>query len=225
MSGETLRYRCLVLDHDDTVMESTRWVHYPAFVQGMRVLRPEVHLSLDDFFRMNMDPGIHDYYRRVVRLTDAEYQYEYDVWQSYVRTHVPRVFGGMRRVIERQRAAGGFVCVSSHSVGENILRDYAANGLPAPDLVYGWELPPERRKPAPFALRDIMERLSLAPEELLVVDDLRFGCEMADACGVASAGAGWAYDIPEIRACMERCCGAYFETPAALERWLFSPPV
>ena len=29
MSG--LRYKCLVLDHDDTVMDSTRLIHHPAF--------------------------------------------------------------------------------------------------------------------------------------------------------------------------------------------------
>ena len=30
MSG--LRYKCLVLDHDDTVMDSTRLIHHPDFL-------------------------------------------------------------------------------------------------------------------------------------------------------------------------------------------------
>ena len=215
------RFRCLVLDHDDTVMESTRYLHYPAFLLGMQVLRPEVTMSLEDFFLMNMSPGIHDYYRKVVKLSDEEYQYEFDVWQDYVRSHIPGVYPGMARIIRRQTELGGHVCVSSHSVSENIRRDYRENGLAEPELIYGWELPPEQRKPAPFALKDIMERLSLQPEELLVVDDLRFGCEMAKSCSVASAAAGWGYDIPEIRAVMEKAADRYFETAEELEAWLF----
>ena len=30
-----LRKRCLILDHDDTVVDSTAHVHYPAFLAGM----------------------------------------------------------------------------------------------------------------------------------------------------------------------------------------------
>ncbi len=111
--------------------------------------------------------------------------------------------------------------MSSHSVDVQIRRDYEVNGLPAPDLVYGWELAPERRKPDVFALEDIMARLALGPEELVMVDDLRFGCEMAHACGVTAVGAGWAYDIPEIRRYMEESCDAYCRSVEELERFLF----
>ncbi len=217
-----LRYPCLVLDHDDTVVESTRYLHYPAFLRGMAVLRPELEpMSLEEFFRINMEPGIHAYYQDVVRLSPEEYEYEYRVWQDYVRDHVPAVYEGVHRIITRQLAEGGHICVASHSVRECILRDYAANGLPAPELIYGWELPPEKRKPAPWILEDIMAHLHLAPSELVVVDDLRFGCEMARSCGVFAAGSGWGYDIPEIRAVMERSCDRYFSTPAELETFLF----
>ena len=33
-----LRYKCLVLDHDDTVVNSTATVHYPCFVEYMENL-------------------------------------------------------------------------------------------------------------------------------------------------------------------------------------------
>lgn len=45
-----MRYQCLVLDHDDTVVNSTASVNYPAFVQTLKTLRPDVHMTLDDFF-------------------------------------------------------------------------------------------------------------------------------------------------------------------------------
>ena len=45
-----MRYQCLVLDHDDTVVNSTATINYPAFVQTLQKLRPDVHMTLDDFF-------------------------------------------------------------------------------------------------------------------------------------------------------------------------------
>ena len=219
--SERLRYRALVLDHDDTVVESTRFVHYPAFLLGMEKLRPEVEVSLEGFFLLNFRPGIHAYYKDVVKLNDEEYRYEYDVWQDYVSAHTPAIYPGIRELLRRHKNAGGLIFVSSHSVKEQILRDYRENGLPEPDGVYGWELPPEKRKPDPFALRDIMERFDLAPEEIVMVDDLRFGCEMAKSCGVTSVGALWAHEISEIhdymRLCSDHCCGSVTE----LETFLF----
>ncbi len=36
MSEGKLKYKCLVLDHDDTVMDSTRLIHHPAFLVYQR---------------------------------------------------------------------------------------------------------------------------------------------------------------------------------------------
>ena len=219
--SDVLRYRALVLDHDDTVVESTRFVHYPAFLLGMEKLRPEVEMTLEGFFLLNFRPGIHAYYKDVVKLNEEEYRYEYDVWQDYVRQHTPLVYPGMRELLWRHKNAGGLIFVSSHSVKEQILRDYRENDLPEPDGVYGWELPPEKRKPDAFALRDAMERFGLKPEELVMVDDLRFGCEMAKSCGVAAVGALWAHEIAEIRNYMRDCCDHCCESVAELEAFLF----
>ena len=45
-----MRYRCLILDHDDTVVNSTATIHYPAFLEALKLLRPGVTISLDDYF-------------------------------------------------------------------------------------------------------------------------------------------------------------------------------
>ena len=216
-----LCYRALVLDHDDTVVESTRFVHYPAFLLGMEKLRPEVEMTLEGFFLLNFRPGIHAWYRDVAKLSEEEYRCEYDIWQDYVSCHTPSVYPGMKELLWRYRNAGGRIFVSSHSVKEQILRDYRENDLPEPDGVYGWELPPEKRKPDPFALRDIMEGFALRPEELVMVDDLRFGCEMAKSCGVTSVGALWAHEIDEIRDYMRLCSDVCCNSVAELEDFLF----
>ena len=216
-----LRYPCLVLDHDDTVVNSTATIHYPAYLEAMEKMRGGSDLSLEDYFRVNFDPGFMEFMRERHAFTEADFDEEYRIWQDCVRRTVPQVYPGMARVIRRQLDEGGTVCVVSHSVDENIRRDYRANGLPEPTLVYGWERPPEERKPSPFPLRDIMARLSLEPGQMLMVDDLKPGLDMATAAGVPFAAALWAHRIPEIHAHMHRFCERCFETPEALGRWLF----
>ena len=44
-----LRFKCLVLDHDNTVVQSEKTVSYPCFVETMQKFRPEVVLSYETF--------------------------------------------------------------------------------------------------------------------------------------------------------------------------------
>ncbi len=216
-----MKYQCLVLDHDDTVMDSTTHIHHPAFLVALKELRPGCTITLEDYFRVNFDPGFVEYCVQTLHLTPAEMDREVEIWKDYVRSHIPTVFPGMARIIRRQVALGGTVCVVSHSFDYNIRRDYEANGLPQPTLVYGWELPDRLRKPNPWALEQIMDKLGLGPRDLLVVDDLKPGYDMARAAGVDFAAACWAYDVPEIRAFMEQNCRLSFTAPEALEQYLF----
>ena len=216
-----LKYKCLVLDHDDTVMNSTAHVHHPSFLVALEELRPGLTMDLDTYFRINFDPGFLPYCENVLHFTPAEFDRELEIWQAYVKDHVPAVFPGVDCIIREQIARGGYVCVASHSFRHNILRDYEANGLPAPTLVYGWELPREKRKPDPWALDEIMRELRLEPDDLLMVDDLKPGYDMAKSRNVPFAAAGWAYDVPEIRAFLQANCPLYFDTPDTLYHYLF----
>ncbi len=225
MGTGVLRYRCLVLDHDDTTVNSTATVHYPAFVEYMKLYHPEIHLTLEEYFRANFDPGVVALFTEICGMTEAEMHEEEKFWNEYVQRHVPAAYPGIREILEEQQQRGGKVAVISHSYTENILRDYRENGLPAPDLVFGWESPPEERKPSPWPLRQILERFSMQPEELLVVDDLKPGYDMARAAGVPFAAAGWANDIPEIERFMRGNCDRYFKTVAELRAFLFESGV
>ena len=221
MSRGKLKYRCLVLDHDDTVMDSTRLIHHPAFLEFLREVRPGTSISLEAYFRMNFHPGFLEYCEETMRLTPAELDRELAVWKGYVATHVPPAFPGMKALMEEQLKRGGHIAVISHSLRENILRDYRENGLPEPSMVFGWDLPREQRKPSPFALDRLMACMDLAPEEMLVVDDLKPGYDMARTRSVPFAAAGWAYDVPEIRAYLQRNCPLYFDRVEGLYRYLF----
>ncbi len=216
-----LRYPCLVLDHDDTVVNSTATVHYPAFLDAMAKMRGGSDMTLEGYFRINFDPGFIAYMRDEQHFTEADFEQEYHIWQSWVRRIVPEMYPGMKHLILRQLAAGGQIAVVSHSVDVNIRRDYRAAGVPEPALVYGWEKPADQRKPSPLPLREIMEKTGLRADQLLVVDDLKPGLDMAVAAGVPFAAALWAHHVPEIRAHLHANCENCFDTPEALEAWLF----
>ena len=215
-----MKYKCLVFDHDDTVVNSTATIHHPCFAEYLREFYPGESMSLEDYFLLNFDPGFVPMCRERYGMTDADLAHEARFWQNYVKDHVPVAYPGIREIMERQRAEGGLVCVVSHSFDYNIRRDYAANGLPEPDAVYGWERPEDQRKPHPFPLTDLMERFFLRPSDVLMIDDLKPGYDMAAAAGADFAAAGWAYDIPEIERFMRQNCPLYFKTVQALADWV-----
>ena len=81
-------------------------------------------------------------------------------------------------------------------------------------------MPKEQRKPQPHALYDIMEKLGFTAEQMLVLDDLKPGYDMAKAANVRFAAAGWSNDIPEIEAFMRQNCDLYFKTVEAFGDYL-----
>ena len=215
-----MKYRCLVFDHDDTTVNSTATIHYPCFVDFLKEYYPGREISLEDYFILNFTPGFIEMCRRDYGMDDEMLEKEKDYWLDYVRGHIPEAYPGIAEIMRRHKAEGGILCVISHSMSENILRDFRANGLPEPDLVFGWELPPGNRKPDPWALFEIMKEFALKPEDILVIDDLKPGYDMAVAAGVDFAGAGWSYDIAFIEDFMRANCTNYFKTVRELDEFL-----
>ena len=195
-----LNYRCLVLDHDDTVVRSEETVNYPSFLEALKVLRPGRTITREEFTRWCFSPGFSALCSDYIGLTPEEIDVQYDMWRSYVATHIPPPYDGLRPILTRWKQEGGLLCVSSHSARENILRDYRLHFGLEPDQIFDWDLGEDRRKPSPYALQEIMRLYDLRPDELLMVDDLKPGYDMAHACGVPFACAGWSHDDPEIRA-------------------------
>jgi len=215
-----MKYKCLVFDHDDTVVNSTATIHHPCFQAFLNDFYPGERMSLNEYFLVNFDPGFVPMCRGRYGMTDEDLLKETRYWQAWVQNHTPTVYPGIREIMDRQKAEGGLVCVVSHSFDYNIRRDYAANSLIEPDAVYGWERPEAERKPHPFPLEDIMRRFALEPKDLLMIDDLKPGCDMALAAGTDFAAVGWAYDIPEIEDYMRRNSPRYFKSVGELAAWL-----
>jgi hypothetical protein len=208
-----VKYRCLVLDHDDTAVQSTPAIHYPSFIEALKFLRPDAKpLSLEEFVSYCFNPGFFELCKDVLKFTQAEQDYQYKVWKSYTTAKVPDFYPGFSELIKEYKQLGGIVCVVSHSESEQIIRDYRLGCGLIPDRVFGWELPEQQRKPNAYPIIEIMQQFKLDKGEILVVDDLRPGLVMAKSCDIEFAGAGWSHIVPEIKAQMMENSDYYFAT-------------
>jgi beta-phosphoglucomutase-like phosphatase (HAD superfamily) len=222
----SIAYRCLLIDHDDTSVMSTPLIHYPAHVEALRRIRPgTAPIDLDGWFRKNFHPGLQSYLEDELGLSPVEIEKCYHVWRDFTSERTADFFPGMIETLSEFRRRGGIVVVVSHSEADTIERDYRAATSPAlmrsrlggyesfhPDLIFGWSEGEDRRKPHPWPVQTALERFHLAPEDVLVLDDLKPGADMAAAAGVDFAAALWGHAIPEIRNALKACSRWHFET-------------
>lgn len=210
----SLQYSCLILDHDDTTVDSTAIIHYPAYLEAMRILRPDFQaLTLPDFYRKHIDPGFFAYLRDELKLNPEELMRELEIWREFTKQRIPVFYPEMIDFLKDYRARGGIIAVSSHSEVEMIERDYRANvDNFLPDIIFGWDESEFKRKPDPYPVMVTMKNFDLRPEQILIVDDLKWGIMMGKTAGVATAAAGWSYRVPEVERYMRANCDYYWET-------------
>lgn len=217
-----LKYPCLILDHDDTVVQTMKTLSYPFFCYELEQFRPGAFMSLEEYILSCHNLGFMELCRQIYHFTDEEMALEHIQWTDYIRTHIPQVYPGIERILRRQKEAGGSICVVSHSTEEIIRRDYRAHFGIEPDAVYGWDRPPQQRKPNPYPLLDIIKKWDLKPSQLLVVDDMKLACAMAKPLGVEVAFAGWnGLGIESLSEEMRQLCDHTFRSPQELEEFLF----
>lgn len=218
-----LKYPCLVLDHDDTVVQSEVTINYPYFCYILDQFRPGQTITLDEYFHGCFHLGFAEMCRQKYHFTEQELADEYTGWKEYIRSHIPAPYPGIDQVIRRHKEAGGILCVVSHSSAENITRDYQTHFGILPDDIFGWDLPEAQRKPNPYPLEQIMAKYDYKAEQLLIVDDMKPAWDMAKRVGSPIAFAQWGkQDSPEICQLMQQLCDYSFSSPKALEDFLFS---
>jgi beta-phosphoglucomutase-like phosphatase (HAD superfamily) len=211
-----LRYKCLILDHDDTAVNSTASIHYPAHLAVMRKLRPDTKpIDLDGWFVKNFHPGIMNYLTRELGMNEGELEMEYKVWREFNKKHTPDFFPGFLEALYQYKMRGGIIAVTSHSEKDIIEKHYnlyTGKQKVVPDIVFGWDDDEKKRKPSPWPVMEILKKYRLDKEEALIVDDLKPAVLMSRNTGVPVAAAGWSHDIPQIKDYMQKNCLAYFKT-------------
>lgn len=222
MVAYMLKYPCLVLDHDDTVVQSEKTIGYPFFCYILNQYRPGKTITLKDYVHDCHNYGFAQMCRLRFQFTEQELLDEYASWMEYIKTHIPDPFPGIGDIIHRQKQEGGLICVVSHSSIQNITRDYEVHFGVQPDAIYGWDLPEYQRKPNPYPLEHVMQSHHLAPKDLLVVDDTKLAWRMAQPVSVEVAFAAWSkIDFPELTQEMCDLCNYSFSSVKELETFLF----
>ena len=120
-----LRVRCLVLDHDDTVVKSTPEINFPAFLRSLKDLRGTT-MSYEQFVEYNFDPGFYEMCADILHYTPEEIRYQEAEWERAAAVTIPAVYEGLPEILHTYMENGGKICVSSHSMRKTILRDYDA---------------------------------------------------------------------------------------------------
>ena len=217
-----LKYPCLVLDHDDTAVKSELTVNYPCFLLALEKFRPGETMEYPEFVDWCFRHEFTDFLRIKYSFSEEELLEEYHMWQDYAKIHIPPAYEGVRELIAEQKKRGGMVCVVSLSSRENILRDYRTHFGMEPDLVFSCDDPRDQRKPNPYPLEQIMARCSLSPSQLLMIDDLPTGPQMAAKAGVPSVFAAWSrQESPGLMEAMSELCDFTFHSTEDLRKFLF----
>ena len=217
-----LKYKCLVLDHDDTVVQTEKTIGYPYFRDYVERIRSGMTLSFAEYVHDCNNMVFADMCRAHWNMTEEELTEEYLGWKDYSRKNIPEVCPGIGDVIRRQKEMGGLVCVSSLSTSEIIERDFLHHFGFLPDAIYDYDLPVHQRKPNTYALTDLLERFQLKPQDILMVDDMKLGWQMAKAVGADTAFAGWSKtDFPALMEEMQGICDYSFHCAKDLEKFLF----
>jgi beta-phosphoglucomutase-like phosphatase (HAD superfamily) len=217
-----LRYRCLLLDHDDTAVMSTEAVHYPAHLESLRVLRPGFPAPTIEKWLLANFHGIMEYLEGELHLSREEQEKELSIWRSFTSARTPDFFPGFTEALSEYKRSGGRFAVISHSEAETIEKHYRSVGDPdcIPDLIFGWVDDKEKRKPSPWPVLQSLSYFDVGAGEALIVDDLKPGVLMSRATGVAIAGAGWSHRVAEIERYMRSHTIAYFESVEAFREFI-----
>ena len=207
-----ITYKCLFLDHDDTIFDSTRTIHYPAFLKTLSTLRPsQTDLSYESFFEMCHELGFERICDEVYHFDADELKIEYAIWKQFTKASIPHPFDGIGLILIEYIKQGGKIVVVSHSESSEIKRDYRTHFGFEPDLVFGWELGSAFRKPNPYPMIQALQTLQLKPEDCLVIDDMRLGLEMAQLMNVAFACAAWSHSSKKIKSEMMKSSTFYLD--------------
>lgn len=148
-----MRYPCLVVDHDDTVVDSTATVHYPCFVEYTGIYHPEVHYTLDEYIKDNFDPGIVALFRDIIGMSEEEMEREQRYWNDYVKRHVPRAYDGMRELLWRHKRSAAHCASSRTRTRKTSCATTAKTACPSLTWCSAGKAPRTSASPVPIRLR------------------------------------------------------------------------
>jgi phosphoglycolate phosphatase-like HAD superfamily hydrolase len=127
------------------------------------------------------------------QFNNEEMLIEYTIWKSFTQSKQAQPFDGWKELLNTFRNQGGKIVVVSYSESKEILRDYQDHFGFKPDLIFAYDHGPEKLKPHTYPIYTLMETLQINTDEILVIDDMPVGYEMAQKAQVDFIWAQWAF--------------------------------
>lgn len=208
-----MEIRCLILDHDDTVVQSSKTIHYPAFLETMRILRP--HLTpptFDQYTSYCFDPGFMNMCTDIYLFDETELKIEYAIWKKHTFSSIPTLYPNIDDLIREFKLKDGIIAVVSHSESKEIRRDYMHHFGFEPDIIFGWDQPEHLRKPQAGPCEHILQKFRLQPSQCLMIDDMKLGLIMSKQVKIPFGAAGWSIESKQIQDYFKSEADHYFET-------------
>lgn len=214
-----LKKRLLILDHDDTLMDSQHTVHYPIFLETLGMMRPKAPLpSFKEFVVLSNAYGFEAYIRRVYGFSDEEVEQEIAFWRTQVPLREAEIFPEVASVVTDYVQAGGILVVYSYSDSSMILDDYRRFFDFDPHDIIGYDNSLVFRKPARAPLLKMMHEFDVKPSDCLLVDDMPMLIETAKRTNIDMVGANWSLSSqyvwkrkhPNVLLCSDASCLSYY---------------
>ncbi|KRN95161.1 HAD family hydrolase [Pediococcus stilesii] len=217
-----MQYKCLILDHDDTAVDSTATIHYPSFIAATSKLRPnEKPLTLDEFIGYCFNPGFSKLCTDIMKFTPPEQTYQQKVWHEYTDAVVPTFFPHFISFLEEFKRNNGIITVVTQSESKDIYKAYQNTSI-KPDAVFGWKKGQDKRKPNPHPVKRILSDFELRPEDAILIDDLEPGLKMASECNVPTVVAAWSPKPASISSFLKTNHDHYFKTVDQLANFILN---
>ena len=187
-----MKYACLVMDHDDTAVQSEATVNYPFFEMTIPTFCPGAEVSLKKYTAGCYELGFAQMCRQWYGFTDKDLEEEFRGWQSYVRTHVPLPYPGIRELLEALKAQGHrlYVATSKPEVTAIEVLEYFDLAKYF-DGICGASLDQSRTSKSDV-IAFLLDKFGTAATPIMV-GDTAFDVIGAAAHGIPTIGVSWGY--------------------------------
>jgi len=188
-----MKYKALLLDFDDTLVDSTKVIHYPIYVNCLKLMKPHLTpITYEEWMMITHEPGILPFLQSIYA-TKEEMDQQYAYWCEHAaKAPALDFFPGVIDLLQDFINAGGKISIIS--LGQKpMIEKILAEKAPNLKVYYinAFSKDETMRKPAPGPALEAMRIMEVKPEECLMVDDLSPGLEMAKAVGIKQALATW----------------------------------
>lgn len=188
-----LRKKCLILDHDDTIINSQESIHYPLFVNVLKILRPNITpIDFERFIELSNELGFVKMCRMLYHYSAEEIQFEYEHWKKQSSLIEAPTFDGIKDFLSAFNDAGGVIIVYTMNSKQNVIQDYERLFNFTPISIISHDQYYILRKPYRLSILKELHNLNLTVEDCIFIDDTPMLLDLKQRLNMDFIAANWA---------------------------------